>query len=62
MSHWNPTKGVPPLAVSVAGKDKPDDECHWFLGCRNAADKDVEHPTLGWVLTCDDHIAWLQED
>jgi hypothetical protein len=33
--------------------------CGWFARCPNPADKDVEHPTLGSVPCCDEHIAWL---
>lgn len=33
--------------------------CRWFANCHNEAARQVEHPTLGWVNTCDDHIAWL---
>lgn len=33
--------------------------CRWFLHCQNDATSDVEHPTLGWVPTCDQHIDWL---
>jgi hypothetical protein len=33
--------------------------CRWFAKCTNDADKQVEHPTLGWVPCCDAHIAWL---
>ena len=34
-------------------------KCRWFAKCENEATKQVEHPILGWVDTCDDHIAWL---
>jgi hypothetical protein len=33
--------------------------CRWFAKCTEAATKQVEHPSLGWVDTCDRHIAWL---
>lgn len=36
--------------------------CRWFAKCTNETDKQVEHPTLGWVDTCAEHIAWLGEN
>jgi hypothetical protein len=35
--------------------------CQWFALCEHEATKQVEHPTLGWVDICDDHLAWLGE-
>jgi hypothetical protein len=58
----NPTKGVPPLIVARADPERDDDQCHWFLGCKDTATVDVDHPTLGWVPICQDHLTWLQED
>jgi hypothetical protein len=37
-------------------------QCQWFALCDNPADKEVDHPSLGWVPCCDAHIAWLTED
>jgi hypothetical protein len=33
--------------------------CRWFAKCTNPAPQQVEHPALGWVNICDDHLAWL---
>lgn len=33
--------------------------CRWFAKCPNETDKQVRHPALGWVDTCDEHIKWL---
>lgn len=33
--------------------------CRWFAKCTKQSSKQVEHPTLGWVNICDDHLAWL---
>ena len=33
--------------------------CQWFAGCTRPAPQQVEHPTLGWVDCCDQHLAWL---
>jgi hypothetical protein len=57
----NPTKCVPPLATHVLDPDRPINVCHWFAGCSNASDKQVDHPTLGWVPICDGHLKWLKE-
>lgn len=38
------------------------EECQWFAGCHNDTTQQVDHALLGWVDTCDEHIAWLQED
>lgn len=35
--------------------------CRWFLRCTNPAGFQVEHPTLGWVDICQDHLTWLGE-
>lgn len=50
------------MMVSRLDPDRSADICHWFLGCRQEAKKDIEHPTLGWVPICDEHIEWLKED
>ncbi len=34
-------------------------ECQWFAECHNDSTKQVEHPTIGWVDICDEHIKWL---
>lgn len=52
-------KGVPPLVVARLDPNRVEGICHWFLDCSNKADKDVEHPTLGWVPCCQNHINWL---
>ena len=36
--------------------------CNWFLKCTNKATQQVEHPTIGWVDICDEHLVWLAED
>lgn len=46
-------------AALAALNEKIMIRCRWFAKCRNEADKQVEHPTLGWVNICDEHIAWL---
>lgn len=33
--------------------------CRWFAKCNNDSEKQVHHPTLGWVDICDEHLAWL---
>lgn len=33
--------------------------CDWFIDCENLSPQAVEHPTLGLVGCCDEHIAWL---
>lgn len=58
----NPTKGVPPLIVAQMDPDRSRDQCFWFLRCAKPATRKVEHPTLGWIPCCDDHIAWLEQD
>lgn len=35
--------------------------CRWFAACRQPATLDVEHPTLGWVPICDQHLEWLSD-
>lgn len=37
-------------------------ECGWFHDCHKEATQDVEHPTLGWVPICPDHLTWLTQD
>lgn len=33
--------------------------CRWFAACTEPAPQQVEHPTIGWVDICDNHLAWL---
>lgn len=40
--------------------DQP--RCQWFVMCRKPAPFQVEHPTLGWVDICADHLTWLGDD
>jgi hypothetical protein len=44
----------------------PDDKvqpiCRWFAKCKNPSNKQIEHPTLGWVNICDVHLEWLGEN
>lgn len=35
--------------------------CRWFARCDQPADKDVQHPTVGWVPICDTHLDWLSD-
>jgi len=35
--------------------------CRWFAACTKVAPHQVEHPTLGWVNICTDHLAWLSD-
>jgi len=37
-------------------------ECAWFIGCHNPSEGTVDHPTLGNVEICREHIDWLQND
>jgi hypothetical protein len=37
-------------------------ECEWFVGCRNESVGMVEHPTLGDVEICQEHVVWLETD
>ena len=36
--------------------------CRWFAKCTKPAPQQVQHPSLGWVNICDDHLAWLGPD
>lgn len=36
--------------------------CDWFLMCKNESAGVVEHPTLGDVEICQEHIDWLLTD
>ena len=58
----NPTKGVPPIITRNQDPGRSASLCGWFLNCRVEAYADVEHPTLGSVPVCEDHLRWLQED
>jgi hypothetical protein len=35
--------------------------CQWFAQCTSPAQFQVEHPTLGWVDICAEHVVWLGE-
>lgn len=37
-------------------------ECAWFIGCHNPSEATVDHPTLGPVECCKEHVDWLMED
>jgi hypothetical protein len=37
-------------------------ECEWFHKCDNEAVALVDHPTLGEVPTCGEHVDWLTVD
>lgn len=49
------------LDEHLAGHAAEAAVCQWFLRCENPATKDVEHPTVGWVPICDEHLDWLSD-
>lgn len=37
-------------------------ECAWFHGCHQPSTATVDHPTLGPVECCAEHVAWITTD
>lgn len=35
------------------------DTCDWFAKCTKPMYAEVQHPTIGWVNICREHLEWL---
>lgn len=43
-------------------KKPATNECQWFHGCHNPSIGALEHPTIGWVECCEQHMVWVLDD
>lgn len=50
----------PPDGIDL--RPEKERRCRWFAKCTETTTNQVKHPTLGWVDTCDKHIAWLGDN
>jgi hypothetical protein len=50
-----------PQTCQACGINFAQPVCRWFATCTNVAPHQVQHPTLGWVNICQDHLDWLGE-
>ena len=53
-----------PCATAVGASPTEEDavapgECQWFALCYAPAHRQVNHPILGWLYCCENHIAWM---